>query len=117
MALRLPRPTRESDKPDVKQVDYWRERLYTTFSLVGTNAAVAPGLIAGGAIGTFTITVTGCLANQGQTVELAAPSAIEAGLVWSGFISSNGVVTVRLHNVTGGNITPASASWSARVLP
>ena len=117
MAIRLPRPTQSADKPDIRQLDYWRQTLYSLFALVGTNATVAPGLIGAGAIATFTITVTGCLKDQGQTVELAAPSAIEAGLLWSGFISANNTVTVRLYNSTGGGITPASASWSARVIP
>jgi hypothetical protein len=70
--------------------------------------------IVAGAIATFTITVTG--ANIGDSVLLSAPSAIEVGLVWSGFVSAKDTVTVRVHNTTAGDIDPAIGTWMARVI-
>jgi hypothetical protein len=62
----------------------------------------------------LTITVTG--AAVGDSVSLAPPSAIEAGLVWCGYVSAVDTVTVRVRNTTAGAIDPASATWGATVL-
>jgi hypothetical protein len=50
--------------------------------------------------------------TTGWTV-LATPEGgtIEAGLVWCAYVSAAGVVTVRVANVTGGAINPASRGW------
>jgi len=61
----------------------------------------------------LTMTVTG--AAVGDSVELGAPSTIEAGLVWCGFVSATNTVTVRVHNTSGGAVDPASATWRATV--
>lgn len=71
-------------------------------------ASIDPGLI-----GTFTITATG--ATAGDVVQLGPPAAIEAGLMWSGFVSATNTVTVRLHNTTASAIDPASDTWRASV--
>lgn len=49
---------------------------------------------------------------------LAAPvsGAIEAGLVWSAYVSAAGVVTIRLANVTSAAIDPISQQWRVTVL-
>jgi hypothetical protein len=65
----------------------------------------------------LTVTVQGCFADQNETVEIGAPSTIDAGLTWCGFVSANNTVTIRIHNGTGGGITPASLTWCARVTP
>jgi len=70
--------------------------------------------IAAGAIGELTITVTG--AAVGDTVALGPPAAIEAGLVWSGFVSAADTVKIRIHNVTAAAIDPASATWKATII-
>lgn len=69
--------------------------------------------ISAGAIGTATITVDG--ATGGDLVVLGPPSSIEAGLVWSGFVSADDTVTIRLYNTTGSPIDPASATWNVQV--
>lgn len=71
--------------------------------------------ILAGAIGTMTITVTGAVV--GDTVALGPPDTIEAGLMWSGFVSATDTVTIRLHNTTGGAINPAAADWKASIIP
>lgn len=123
MALRLPntpveRPAKNSQEAmeDQRQLAHWREQLYRMFQFVGTVTGT-PGLIAAGAVGTLAVTVMGCFADQSQTVEIGAPSTIDAGLTWCGVVSANNTVTIRIHNGTGAGITPASAIWTARVTP
>ena len=62
----------------------------------------------------LTISVTG--ASVGDAVSLGAPAAIEAGLVWVGYVSAADTVTVRVRNTTAGAIDPASATWKASVI-
>jgi len=73
------------------------------------------GSISAGAIATITITIPG--AEIGDTVDVAAPSAIESGLMWCGYVSATDIVTIRIHNTTVSPIDPASATWYARVTP
>lgn len=69
--------------------------------------------VAAGASQELTVTVTG--AAVGDTVYLGAPAAIEAGLVWNGYVSATNTVKVRVTNVTGSAIDPASATWKVTV--
>jgi len=62
----------------------------------------------------LTMTVTG--AATGDVVILGAPSAIESGLTWCGYVSAADTVTVRLHNSSGDSVNPASATWKATVI-
>jgi hypothetical protein len=81
--------------------------------LTGT-ANLTFGLIAAGAVAVQTITVTG--ATVGKPVDLVPPAALEAGLIFSGFVSAANTVSVRLENATGAGVTPAAAStWKAVV--
>jgi hypothetical protein len=77
------------------------------------TASLTFGLIAAGAVAVQTITVTG--AAVGNPVIVVPPVALEAGLVFSGFVSAANTVTVRLENATGSGVTPAVASWKAVV--
>lgn len=81
---------------------------------VSNSATLDFGSINAGATAELTITVTG--AATGDTVQLAPPAALEAGLVATGFVSAANTVTVRLANITGSPIDPASATWGAVVL-
>jgi hypothetical protein len=121
--IRLPntpveRPTKNSQEAseDQRQLAQWREQLYRMFNYVGSVTGT-PGLIAAGAVGTLAVTVLGCFKDQNQTVQIGAPSTIDAGLTWCGVVSANDTVTIRIHNGTGGGITPASLTWAVRVMP
>lgn len=83
-----------------------------THTLHGTGS-LDFGTIASNSTAEDTLTVTG--AAPTSSVSVGAPAAIEAGLVWSAYVSATNTVTVRVHNMTGGNITPAVATWHARV--
>ena len=74
---------------------------------------VAPGLIAAGTTGAVSVTVLGAQANDMCT--LGPPAAIDAGLGWSCVVTAADTVNVRIHNVSAGGITPASASWAVLV--
>lgn len=70
------------------------------------------GSISAGA--TAELTVTAAAAAAGDTVTVSPNGSPEAGLIWSGFAGS-GTVTVRLGNITGSPIDPASRAWRADV--
>lgn len=71
------------------------------------------GSIAANSTSELTMTVAGATTNA--AVYLGAPPAIEAGLIWCGYVSAADTVSVRIHNMTGGAIDPASADWHVRV--
>jgi len=116
MGLIHRKPPSVSEINDFRAREIFDEHTYQCLRLVGSTT-VDVASIAAGAIATFTITVKGAKADEEHAVALAPPSAIEAGLVWSGFVSADDTVTVRLHNTTGGAVNPASATWGARVFP
>jgi hypothetical protein len=61
----------------------------------------------------LTITVTG--AATGDSVALGPPSGINAGFLWSGYVSAANTVTVRVYNLTGVAIDPPAQTWRATV--
>ena len=116
MALVHRKPPSASEAQDFRAKERFDEDTYHCLKLVGT-VTTDIGSISAGAIATFTIPVMGAKIGFAQQVFLAAPSTIEAGLTWCGFVSAADVVTVRVHNTTGSPINPASGLWGARVLP
>lgn len=87
----------------------------STISSIYTNtASLTFGAIASNGVAEQTITVTG--AATGDTVVAGAPAALESGLTFSAFVSAANTVKIRLHNNTGGSVTPAVATWRATVL-
>jgi hypothetical protein len=110
MALRARKPPRTDDK----EREAFDEDLYNCLRYVGTGT-VNPGNILTLTVATATIAVIG--ARAGMTVQLGPPAALEADLIWSGLVTADDTVTVRLYNPTGSTITPASATWTARVMP
>lgn len=73
-----------------------------------------PSVAAGGQQ-ELTIAVTGATTDGKCSVELGPPAGIVAGLVWGGRVSAADTVTVRVSNITGSPIDPASATWRATV--
>lgn len=61
----------------------------------------------------LTVTVTG--AAVGDSVALGPPATIEAGLLWCGWVSAADTVSVRVYNLTGIAVNPASATWRVTV--
>lgn len=82
-------------------------------ALPAVQATLDFGSTAQNAISTATVTVDG--AAPGDLVTLGAPSAIEAGFIWSGFVSADDTVTIRLAKITTGTTDPASATWNVQV--
>jgi hypothetical protein len=83
-----------------------------THTLYAT-ASLTFGSIAANAIAALTVTVTGAVA--GATVKLGPPAAIEAGLMWCGYVSAANTVTIRIHNTSGAAVVPVAATWHIRV--
>lgn len=115
MAVPIRKPPGVEDAQNFRALEAFHHELYQHLRLVGTTT-VDLGSLSAGAVATFTITVTGCKADQQQSVAVAAPSALEAGLVFCGVVTDTNEVTVRVHNTTGSPIDPAEAVWGARVL-
>lgn len=73
------------------------------------TASLTWGSIAAGGSATQTVTVTGAALND--RVLLGLPAAgINAGLLSEAWVSSANTVTIRLTNITGSPITPASGA-------
>lgn len=89
----------------------------TTFYNLGLKPTLQAPSAAAGAAGnpngtySYYVTFTGTLGG-----ESGLSAAIEAGLVWVAFVSSAGNIKLRIHNTTGGGVTPASATWKFTVL-
>lgn len=73
------------------------------------SVTINPASISSAAIGETSVTITGALV--GDTVIMNAPAAIEAGCVWSAFVSASDTVKLRIANLSGGALDCASASW------
>ena len=84
-------------------------KTYVSARSIHVIASLNFASIASNSTGTQTVTVTGATVSSGVT--LGAPSTIEAGLIWCGFVSAADTVTIRLHNASGGAIDPALATW------
>lgn len=95
---------------------------YVLAHIADLQAEVLPAVIAvldfpnipGNSVEELTVTVPGALPGDG--VVLGAPGDLEAGLVFSGLVSADDTVTIRLANITGTGIDPAEKEWSARVI-
>lgn len=116
MALRIRKPPSVSEQNDFRAREAFDADLENLGRLVGSRTYDVPSIAAGGRE-TFTVTVTGCKVDEGQTVQLGLPSTFSTSLVPWGFVSANDTVTIILYNPTGSPIDPASATYSVRVMP
>jgi Collagen triple helix repeat (20 copies) len=83
-------------------------------SIISATATLDFPSISSNSYADLTITVTG--AAVGASVSIGAPSTLEAGLMFNGWVSATNTVTIRLHHTTGSAIDPASATWRATVI-
>jgi hypothetical protein len=87
----------------------------TPAPLVATSAAFAPGSTSSGTCAQQNTTVTGATTSM---VAVTSPNTgLATGWVWSASVSSSNTVTVNICNVTSGALTPASQTYSIRVIP
>ncbi|MGA2270281.1 MAG: hypothetical protein ABSH44_17555 [Bryobacteraceae bacterium] len=85
------------------------------YRLIGT-ASITPASLVDGACadqGT-TIALTGAVA--GDPVKIGPPSTLAAGLFVTGVTTATNTVTVRLCNLSGGALTPASGTYTATIV-
>lgn len=79
------------------------------------STLITTGAITAGATFTTTFTAAGLLA--GDQVDPIPPAALNNGLAFTAWVSAPNVITVQVHNVTVGTITPtASSSWGFLVM-
>jgi len=84
-------------------------------SISATAVLDFPNLVAG-ASSDLTVPVEGVLLADAQAVvSIGLPAGLTAGLVFQGFVSADGVVTVRATNASTGAINPASTTFRVEV--
>ena len=116
MAVRLIAPPGVSDIKNFRTRESFDQAIEAQLKLVG-SVMVDVANIAAGAVGSFTVSVSGAMMDKGQTVQVGLPSTFNTGLVPWGYVSADGVVTVVFYNGTAGGINPASATYTVRVMP
>lgn len=82
--------------------------------LTGTTAGIGGSSLSAGQCASGTVTITGAATSM----SIAASPATDpgTGFVWEGLVSAANTVTVRVCNVTGGALTPASSAYNVRVI-
>ena len=78
------------------------------------TASLSFGSIAQASCAQLTFALTG--ANPGDSIAPGWPSTIEGGLVGNMFVSASNTVAVRLCNLSGSALTPASQTFRAYVI-
>lgn len=116
MARRIRRAPGVSESKDFRARESFDQAVEDILKLVGTRTYDVPS-IAAGATATLTITVTGCRADEGQTVQIGFPSTMSTSLVPWAYVSADDTVTIVLYNPTGSAIDMASATYTVRVMP
>ena len=116
MAKKLRPSPGVSEADDARAKEYFENDVEKFLSMVGSTTVDVANILAG-AIGSFTVTVTGARPDMQQTVQVGLPSAINTGLIIWGNVTADDTVTVYLYNRTGGAIDPASATYGVRVMP
>lgn len=116
MAKRIRRVPAVSEAKDFRAREAFDRDVEDLLKLVGSRTYDVPSINAG-ATATFTVTVTGCRANEGQTVQVGLPSAHNISLVPWAYVSADDVVTVVLYNSSASPIDASSATYTVRVMP
>jgi hypothetical protein len=80
----------------------------------GTASAIGGSSLTAGQCASGTVTITGATTSMSVAVSPATDPG--TGFTWEGFISAANTVTVRVCNVTGGALTPASSAYNVRVI-
>jgi len=68
------------------------------------------GSISANTTAELTASITG-VTTSGWSVSVSPTSALDAGIMWSAYVSASNTVTVRLANVTGGAINPSATDF------
>lgn len=114
MSWTNPKPEDRYAKDPAQLMAYIRE-MYGRGSTFGTFTWDPPEVGATTSVDT-TLTTTTVPAltglRAGQFVHVTPPSTIDAGLIWGAFVASDNSLTIRLVNVTGSPINPASGTWA-----
>lgn len=88
----------------------------TIARILSASTSLDYGSISSGAEATLTITVTGASTTNTPTVFLGFSAAMEDGIVVKqAWVSATNTVSVRVRNVSGGSIDPASVTVRAMV--
>ena len=75
-----------------------------------TSSTVNPGAIAANTSYSTTVTYAGVAA--GDAVVVIPPAGTNAAISFDAWVSAANTITLCLHNVSAGSVTPASATWT-----
>tara|TARA_R110002049_G_scaffold2557_5_gene18972 strand:+ start:5994 stop:7175 length:1182 start_codon:yes stop_codon:yes gene_type:complete len=78
-----------------------------------TSSINFPGISSGSTVES-TVTISG--AKTSNSCNCSPDGSIEAGLIWSCYVSAANTVTVRMFNTTGSVINPAIKNWKITVI-
>ena len=92
----------------------WKAKLETITSSLSQTATKDFPSIASGTYADMTFTIAGV--SIGDLVIATPMTTIEAGLLWSVFVSASDIVTLRLGNTSAATVDPASRQWKVTVL-
>ena len=87
MAVRLIAPPGVSDAKNFRTREAFDQAIEAQLKMVGSVTVDVPN-IAAGAMVSFTVSVSGAMADRGQTVQVGVPSTFNTGLVPWGYVSA-----------------------------
>lgn len=81
-------------------------------NLSATTAAIAPGILVAGSCGSGTVSVAS--STTSMTVSVSPNTYPGDGVLFYGYVSANGTVTVKVCALVG--LTPTSSTYNVRVI-
>ena len=85
----------------------------TLAKILTATGSLTFGLIASGGSSDQTIAVGGAI--TGSSVAVGLPTSVPAGIMYMGWVSSAGTVTIRAQNFSGSGVTPSVDTYRATV--
>lgn len=92
----------------------WKPKVELVVSSLSLAATKDFGSIAANTTSELTFSLPGAVLGD-EVIATPTTSGLEAGLMWSAYVSATDVVTLRLANTTASAIDPGSRVWKVRV--
>lgn len=90
------------------------DKEFTRLTYAAGTVVWNPADIADGDSTSTTVSAPGAVVNVLHSVRIFAPYTL-AGLIAGAYVSADDVVTITLHNTTGGNVNLGSGTWGVLV--
>lgn len=99
----------------------WVTPYHRHYRTTGVNLDIPS--IAAGAVYTTSFSTSGTIdtgygwVSENNMVSVGPPKSINAGLIWSAYVSAEDEITLRVYNTTGSAINPTTDNWMFAVFP